>query len=301
MFKKLRKRFAPNALQRCIKGASKCGKRRFLLAWNRGLGDIALGIYAIVHKIQEQIPDAHITCLTRKDLVDGFRLIKGVDVLLAKEWARGSAEDIDKALEGHGLSRKDFDVILEKPDPTQWVRSQIGSLVPKLSWDSVWDEAWRKFGLDSSKRYVGVHVQTETRYPYEKNWLVKKWTSLFERLYQEHGIHAILFGFQPTHSFSLPGIVDLRGKTALFDMLSIIKNRAQYLVVPDSGVLSLTYFLDVSFPLRIVSLWSDPNQGVLKQNVVSPNPQLEHIPLIGKENNISHIEVEEVIEALLRP
>ena len=32
-----------------------------MLFWNRGLGDIALGLYAIVHRIRESIPDAKIT------------------------------------------------------------------------------------------------------------------------------------------------------------------------------------------------------------------------------------------------
>ena len=130
---------------------------------------------------------------------------------------------------------------------------------------------------------------------------MKKWTQLFEQLTERQEKEVLLFGLQPTHSFPLPHVIDMRGKTTLFEMLSIIKNCCPYLIAPDSGVLSLTYFLAVSFPIRIVSLWADPNQGVLKQAVSSPNPQLVHIPLFGRDQDISTIEVASVVEALVGP
>jgi len=90
----------------------------------------------------------------------------------------------------------------------------------------------------------------------------------------------------------------LRGKTHLLSLLSIVKNKLDYLVVPDSGLLSLTYYLDAVFPLKMVSLWSDPRQGVLKQNVASPNPDLLHIPLIGQDESVANISVEHVMQSL---
>ena len=83
-------------------------------------------------------------------------------------------------------------------------------------------------------------------------------------------------------------------------MLSIIKNCCSHLVVPDSGVLSLTYFIDQSFPLTIVSLWADPLQGVLKQNVASPNPLLVHHPLIAKDGDLKNVSVEQVLEYIVQ-
>ena len=94
----------------------------------------------------------------------------------------------------------------------------------------------------------------------------------------------------------MEGLIDLRGETTLHEMLSIIKNRCSYLIAPDSGVLSLTYYIDVTFPLKVISLWADPKQGILKQNVASPNPELVHAPLIGKKGDISSITVDEVCE-----
>ena len=61
----------------------------------------------------------------------------------------------------------------------------------------------------------------------------------------------------------------------------------------------MTYFLNVPFPLRIVSLWADPNHGILKQNVPSPNPLLEHIPVIShNRKDAALIPVAKVLEAV---
>ncbi len=71
MFKKLYRKFGPNPLDQMLKKQS--GKK-ILIFWNRGLGDIALGLFAIVHRIREFIPDSQITFLTRPNLRDGFLL-----------------------------------------------------------------------------------------------------------------------------------------------------------------------------------------------------------------------------------
>jgi len=48
----------------------------------------------------------------------------------------------------------------------------------------------------------------------------------------------------------------------------------------------------------VISLWGDPNQGVLKQAVPSPNSGLKHIPIIGSNRDITKIKVEEVMDIL---
>jgi ADP-heptose:LPS heptosyltransferase len=55
-----------------LKKMASRGERKILLAWNRGLGDIALGLYAIIQRIREFIPDAEITFLIRENLQEGF-------------------------------------------------------------------------------------------------------------------------------------------------------------------------------------------------------------------------------------
>lgn len=296
ILKSLLRKLGPNPLDQRLKRVQKENKKSILITWNRGLGDIPLGLYALVFRIRQFVPDAKVTFLTREDLKDGFALLKNVSVLACPKWKRGHPIHLMETLTEHQLSQDSFDLILENPDPTNWVKWQLGMLTPKLHWDSSWDSLSKRFELETG--YVGVHVQTETHYAYEKNWPTSYWEELFRELTQKEGKKVILFGFQNKPSFPIEGVIDLRGKTTLFEMLSIIKNCCSYLVVPDSGVLSITYYLDVFFPIRIVSLWADPRQGVLKQNVSSPNGGLRHIPLLSKGENLVNIPVDEVMDAL---
>lgn len=295
MFKHLWQKFTPNPLEVLLKKARSAGHKRFLIAWNRGLGDIPLGLYALTTRIKHYIPDASVTFLTRPDLQEGFSYLSGVEVLIAPHWKRGTPYSISSTLSELGVSPSSFDVVLEKPDPTRWVKWQLGTLVPKLHWNPALDALSTRFSLPAN--CIGVHVHTETTYGYEKNWSASRWSELFDELSSQNR-SILLFGFQPTPLFTQKGIIDLRGKTTLSEMLSIIKNQCTQLVLPDSGILAFSYYLDLSFPLKIVSLWADPRQGVLKQNVSSPNPQLLHIPLIGPGEVLSAISAQDVLHAL---
>jgi ADP-heptose:LPS heptosyltransferase len=296
--KNLWRKYGINPLDSLLKKAKKAQYRRFLICWNRGLGDIPLGLYALVLRIRQMIPDAEVTFATRSDLADGFKMLEQVSVLIDSDWKRGVPFDLKETLRKSGLSCADFDLILEYPDPTRWLMWQLGKLTPKLQWKSEWDALHERFSLHEAKRYLGVHVQTETDYAYEKNWHIDAWKQLFQRVVFEKGVEVLLFGFVPQPIFDGEGIMDLRGKTSLFEMLSIIKNRCCYLVVPDSGVLSITYYIDAAYPIEIVSLWSDPKQGILKQGVSSPNPLLLHTPLIAKDKDLRHVSVDSVLSAL---
>jgi ADP-heptose:LPS heptosyltransferase len=298
MIKQIWRRYGINPFDTLLKRAKKNGAENFLVCWNRGLGDIPLGLYALTYRIREYIPHAKITFATRSDLSDGFKMLQGVSTLVDPDWKRGAPFDLSKTLAKAGLSRDSFDVILENPDPTRWLMWQLGKLTPKLNWDPQWDDLCEKFSLPADQLYVGVHVQTETHYAYEKNWPATYWKECFKQMTQEKDVKVILFGFAPNPVFDGDKIIDLRGKTSLFEMLSIIKNRCRYLLVPDSGVLSITYYLDAAFPIDIVSLWADPKQGVLKQNVASPNPLLKHVPMIAKDKDLKTVEVESAISSL---
>lgn len=298
MLKRLIRKLAPNPFDVLLKKSLRQGQKTFLLCWNRGLGDIPLGLFAMIERIKFFIPDAQITFVTRKDLWEGFQMLEGVEVLYSDKWKRKHPFSLEETLREMGRDVKEWDVVIEAPDPTYWVKWQLGKLVPKLQWDPSWDALAALFPLDAKEKYIGVHVQTETSYGYEKNWPLEKFKELFVKLYEEHQYKIVLFGFGNTPDFSLPGVVDLRGQTSLLQMISIIKNRCSQLVVPDSGVLSVTYFLDETFPLHIVSLWSDPHQGVLKQNVFSPNPGLIHQPIIAPEGDLRKVAVDQVMQAI---
>jgi ADP-heptose:LPS heptosyltransferase len=288
MLKKLLRKIGPNPLDTLLKRAQKERAKSFLLFWNRGLGDIALGLYAIVHRIKESVPDAEITFVTRKNLEDGFTLLGGVKVVVMEALKRGDKPALHMVMDVEG-----YDVVIDNPDPSQWVTWQRGALTPKLHWQEKWDALCEKYDLDPSAEYVGAHVQTETDYAHWRNWPLESWQELFKKLTAD-GKKVLLFGFSKDDQFPIEGVIDLRGETPLFDLLSIIKNRCSALVVPDSGISSMVYYLDVSFPIKHISLWADPFMGILKQNVASPNKQLQHIPILGKDKDIRNIRVEEV-------
>ncbi len=296
MFKSFLRMFMKNPFDAELENGVEKGAKTLLLTWNRGLGDIPLGIYALVHRIKEFIPAAEITFLTRQDLALGFELLNTGKVFSVPSWKRGVPFELEKSLREVGLEKAAFDLIIENPDPTQWVKWQLGSLIPRLQWKKEWDQLSAKYDLKG--KYLGVHVHSETTYGYQKNWDQEKWRDFFKSWQAQSDIPILLFGFSKTPLYLFENMLDLRGETSLFEMLSIIKNYCSHLVVPDSGVLSITYYLDLSFPINIVSLWADPRQGVLKQNVPSPNSLLEHHPLIGEDKNINTIRVEQLLEAL---
>ncbi len=305
MIRKLKRWIMPNPLDVLLKHAQQKGYKKILIAWNRGLGDIALGLFALVYRIREYLPEAEITFLTRPDLEEGFSLLEGVCVLVSPAIQRGSEFSVTEELQRRGYSREHFDLIMEKPDPTRWLYWQIGKLTPRLLWKREWDGLHEKFELPSGALVghppvIGVHVQTETCYGYEKNWPAQHWHHFFKDAVKELGAHILLFGFQPQPLFEGPHLFDLRGRTTLIEMLSIIKNCCTHLVVPDSGVLSLAYYLDITTPLKVISLWADPNQGVLRQKVPSPNRLLEHIAMVGKNKDTSRIPVKEVLGVFTR-
>ncbi len=64
-------------------------------------------------------------------------------------------------------------------------------------------------------------------------------------------------------------------------------------------MLTAAYYLAQSFPLDVVSLWSDPRQGILKQGCPSPNPELRHVALVGRGDDVRNLSVGEVEGAVV--
>ena len=292
MFRTFARKFLPNPFDRMLKKCARRSGKKVLLCWNRGLGDIALGLFAMTQRIREYIPDAEITFLTRENLLPGFSMLEGVKTIAASDWKRGETRSFP-------VDRKEYDLIIEKPDPTEWVRWQLGKVVPKLKWDPSHDNLWEKFDLPKGFIYIGVQVSAETNYGLWRNWPLHRWQELFDRLSRFKKYRILLFGFGEEPKFNHDHIIDLRGKTNLFELLSIIKNRCSHLILPDSGILSMSYYLDAQFPLQILSLWADSNHGILKQNVPSPNQLLRHVPLIGALRDLNQVTVDSVIDCIL--
>lgn len=291
--------FSGSALERSLRKLASTNKGRILLVWNRGLGDIPLGIYAFYRRIYEILPHASISVLTRPSLSQGFEMLGNVRILVDPTWVRGKEISIRDSLHRHHLTPEMFDHIFPFLDLDRWFRWQVGKVVPKLHWKEEWDQLAEKFLLDKEAPYVAIHVQTETQgfYDRDRDWPLSYWPILFRRILSKEK-KIILLGSVPNPSFLLEGVVDLRGKTSVLEMVAIIKQHCSILVGPDSGVISTLYFLNSSFPLRLISLWGSPKWGILRQNVPSPNPQLVHIPLKGKKKRVSSISVESVYHAM---
>lgn len=297
MLKKLIRTFSPNPLDLLLKKANRNRKKRFLLFWNRGLGDIALGLYAIVHRIKEKVPDAEITFLIRKDLAQGFSLFKGVSTIIAPHWERKIRYQKNEELQKLQIDENLFDVIIDWPDPTYWVGWQRGTLVPKLTWKKEFYQNTQSLGINPKKKYIAVQPLCESNYGLWRNLPEHSWEKLFGLL-EEKGEEVLLLGYNQVPKFEGNNIIDLRGKTDLYQLLSIMQENIKTLIVPDSGILSMTYYLDKDFPIKILSLWADPNHGILKQNIGSPNKLLTHIPLIAEDKDLSKLSIKTIVHQL---
>lgn len=295
--KKYLKLLRPNPLTKILRNAKAQHHRNFLILWNRGLGDIPLGLYALNLAIKKEIPEAKITYLTRENLLSGFQMLPGSYAIADPEMKRGNPVDIIVTLKKLGINTGQFDVIIPDADPTRWVPWQIGRVVPKLSYNCAWEKKINNFGL-VGKKYFAAHVDTETGqyYGYEKNWPVEYWQELFSKIDQE----IILFGVKKDECFLGRNIIDLRGETSLQDLLAILVCNVTNLIAPDSGILSTSYYVNHQYPINIYSLWSDPRQGVLKQKVASPNKLLKHFPFIS-EKNLKEITPEKLLTDICQP
>ena len=144
-----------------------------------------------------------------------------------------------------------------------------------------------------------MHASTETarHYRYVKDWPDDAWRALFDAA-AGRDVRFALFGHSRVPAFEAPNVIDLRGRTRFLEMIALVRTRCAALVAPDGGVLNAVYFLDASFPVTVVSLWSDPRQGLLKSRAASPNPQLVHVPLVGAGDDVRTIAPDDVLAAL---
>ena len=289
---------------RLVRRIRRRDSRRLLIVWNRGLGDIALGLSRVVVELRRCVPDAELSVLTRPDLAEACALLRVDHVLVDPRMGRRTDPDVAGALAGLGISRVAYDHVIARPDPTHWFRDRPG-LSPRLAWPHRCNAMSERFDalFDTGSRAtidIGVHVQSETGtfYNYRKDWPIDAWRALFARIQDRHPVRFVLLGHRPEPAFESIDCIDLRGRTTFLEMMSVIKNRCRMLIAPDSGVLTMAYYLDVDTPIDVISLWADPRQGILKQGSASPNPLLVHRPLLSVDERVEHIGVEVVADAV---
>jgi hypothetical protein len=294
-------RMRGTAFDRALAAAEREGRNEFVFAWNRGLGDVALGLVPLFEEIRLRIARSHITVFTRADLEDAFLLAGADTIRVVPGLERDTPLDPGAAAARMGIAIAGTATVFANPDPTRWLDGQRQDFPPVLQWDPAWDAKADalvpKFG---SERVIGAHVHSETAqyYGYVKDWPDASWQELIARFPGAANVRWLLFGHAASARFAQANVVDLRGRTSFLDLMAVIRTRCRILVAPDSGVLTAAYYLKGSLPLDIVSLWSDPRQGVLKQDCPSPNPQLRHVPLIGPDEDVRKLGVDAVANAV---
>jgi hypothetical protein len=289
------------AFDRALAAAEREGRGEFVFAWNRGLGDIALGLVPLFEAIRQRIAHSHITVFTRADLEDAF-LMAGADTLrVVPGLARDAPLDPAQAAARVGIALPPLATVFANPDPTRWLDGRRQDFPPVLHWDPAWDaKADALVPAFGDETVIGAHVHSETAqyYGYVKDWPDASWQELIARFPGAANVRWLLFGHAASARFTQANVIDLRGRTGFLDLMAVLRTRCRILVAPDSGVLTAAYYLQGNVPLDIVSLWSDPRQGVLKQGCPSPNPRLRHIPLIGPDEDVRKLTVDTVANAV---
>jgi len=231
--------------------------------------------------------------VTREDLAQPFELA-GVDAIhVVASLARGQPVDLSSIAGPDAVAFAD-------PDPTRWLEGRRREHPPRLSWRPQWNALADLVADDRNVVTVGAHVASETAqyYGYVKDWPAERFAALLSRF--PENVRFVLFGNEARATFTQPNVVDLRGRTSFLELLSVLRNRCRILVAPDSGVLTAAYYLDETFPLDVISLWSDPRQGVRKQGCDSPNALLRHVAIDGAREDVRNIAVDTVALALER-
>jgi len=295
-------RLAGDPFERALARGARERRKRVVFFWNRGLGDIALGLVPMFARAAERIPGASIEVVTRADLEEPFRLTTASRVHVVPGLERGERIGAETACARLPADPREGALAIDVPDPTRWLAAARGRAAPpRFRWDPAFDALATRFVDPGDARpWIAVHASTETagHYRYVKDWPADAWLELFREAARRHDVRFVLLGLAPRPALAAPNAIDLRGRTRFLEMLALVRTRCVALVAPDGGVLNAVYFLDANFPITVVSLWSDPRQGLLKARAASPNPRLVHAPLVGAGEDVRAIPTGDVLAAL---
>ena len=266
---------------------------KILLFWNRGLGDIPLELYPLIKTIYKYCPMAEISVITRKDLIEGFYLLDfSLKIYESPRLIRKQEECYDLILEDLGLIQEDFNLIFNRPDPAYWVKKEKKHFAPKLSWKSSF---YKSYPIDTAKPLALLHIHSETVYGFEKNLPSTTWEFIIEDL-KAKGYFTIAIGHSPQIKTACD--LDLRGKTSLFEFLSLMHDGKCLFIGPDSGLLNILYYLDVQKPWHLISFWANPRVGLLNYPATTFNKKLIHKYYLAPLENLSLLSKDTLLESV---
>lgn len=275
--------------------------RRIVFYWNRGLGDIALGLVPMFARASSKLPGAAIEVVTRAELAEPFRLTAARTIHVVPGLERAERIGAATACARLPADPRAGALAIDAPDPTRWLAVASRPAPPRFHWSAEFDKlAAPLLERGDTRPWIAVHASTETaqHYGYVKDWPADAWAALFHAAARRHDVRFVLLGHAPVPALAAPNVVDLRGRTGFLQMLALVHTRCAALLAPDGGILNAVYFLDAVFPITVVSLWSDPRQGLLKHHASSPNPRLVHVPLVGADGDVRTISPDDVLAAL---
>ncbi len=267
-----------------------------ILFWNRGLGDIPLLMYPLLSIIRKNCHNAKITIITRKDLYEGFLLLDAsLTVFSSEKLIRKMPEPYSEILAELNLIPSNYDYIFYRPAAANWGRRERKGLICRLNWNETF---FTPHEIKTTKPIAVLHINSETVYKFEKNLAEEAWHYIIGDL-KHKGYFVIAVGFsQNSGDFDVDQ--DLRGKTSLFELISLMINHKGLFIGPDSGLLNTLYYLDVQVGYHLISFWSNPRVGLLKQNTPSPNNLLKNDVILAPDENLSKLSAK-VITDLVNP
>jgi ADP-heptose:LPS heptosyltransferase len=299
--RRLGDRLGREPYERALARGARAHASRIAFFWNRGLGDIALGLVPMFARAAERLPGVAIEVVTRADLAEPFRLTDARAIHVVPGLERGEPIGADTACARLASDPRRGAIAIDAPDPTRWLAVARHPSPPRFRWSADYDALASRHAVpDDGRPLIAVHASTETaqHYRYVKDWPHEAWRALFADVGRRHDARFMLLGHQRTPGLDAPNVIDLRGRTGFLEMLALVRARCTALVAPDGGVLNAVYLLDAPFPITVVSLWSDPAQGLLKRRTPSPNPRLVHVPLVGASQDVRTIAPADVAAAL---
>ena len=255
----------------------RAGRRDFVFAWNRGLGDIALGLVPLFARIRAQDPRQPHRGRHARRSGGGVRARRrGRDPRRARHWSARSPVDPSRRPMRRRASRCPLgDRVRRSRSDALARRAAAGVSAFACAGDAEWNAladdrcaAEPRRHRDRRARELGDRAVLWLR----EGLARRRVAGAVRAVSASRNVRWLLFGnVRATTSSRRRTSSTCAGRRRSSSCSPSIRNRCRILVAPDSGVLTAAYYLADDFPLDVISLWSDPRQGILKQGCPSPN------------------------------